>query len=358
MGPCTFWERHTGNLAIVIDLSLCRSKSSDKGPRQSAVMQSSTNNEHILDASNSGGPSNPVNIPGSIRDDGPQSDHDYAYTTDLHELVGSPENLSSLPSQGISSLSEYLTPGSHDTIRSPRHSNTISPPGPSRPFYPRSATYSAPVYRQRTYSPTQAATAVSPTNNLLRFSQRERPRREDREWTVFGELMNHTDESGQGSAFGVPLPRPTATEGYRDVLSLNTPNMQRASLRELPSPVSDLHNSMVLEEEGRNSPDNFTRSSTISGHHNDDIDDESSHDISQHSPPGTPEQKSQKPRFAWLQVPTLTPVQRNILKCSIAYLLGSLFTFSPYLSRIISDVTADGPGAGVPSPSGHMVATV
>lgn len=49
---------------------------------------------------------------------------------------------------------------------------------------------------------------------------------------------------------------------------------------------------------------------------------------------------------------------RNVLKCSIAYLIASLFTFSPYLSGFISDLTSYGPGERKPSPSGHMVATI
>ncbi|KAH9940360.1 uncharacterized protein BXZ73DRAFT_42666 [Epithele typhae] len=58
------------------------------------------------------------------------------------------------------------------------------------------------------------------------------------------------------------------------------------------------------------------------------------------------------------RLPTLTVVQRNILKCALAYFLASLFTFSPYLSGFIADITGDGPGERVPSPSGHMVATI
>ncbi|KAI8985654.1 Fusaric acid resistance protein-like-domain-containing protein [Trametes punicea] len=57
-------------------------------------------------------------------------------------------------------------------------------------------------------------------------------------------------------------------------------------------------------------------------------------------------------------IPPLPPLYRNILKCSIAYLIGSLFTFSPYLSGFIADITSNGPGERGPAPSGHMVATV
>ncbi|EIN11240.1 hypothetical protein PUNSTDRAFT_61905 [Punctularia strigosozonata HHB-11173 SS5] len=55
-------------------------------------------------------------------------------------------------------------------------------------------------------------------------------------------------------------------------------------------------------------------------------------------------------------MPTIPLLWRNILKCAVAYFIGSLFTFSPYLSRFITDVTSSGEKR--PSPSGHMVATV
>ena len=62
--------------------------------------------------------------------------------------------------------------------------------------------------------------------------------------------------------------------------------------------------------------------------------------------------------FSWPRIPTLSPVHRNILKCCVAYFIGSLFTFIPYLSAFIADITTDGPGERIPSPSGHMVATM
>lgn len=56
--------------------------------------------------------------------------------------------------------------------------------------------------------------------------------------------------------------------------------------------------------------------------------------------------------------PTLSPIQRNIIKCSVAYFIASLFTFSPYFSGFIADLTNYGRGESYPAPSGHMVATV
>ena len=56
---------------------------------------------------------------------------------------------------------------------------------------------------------------------------------------------------------------------------------------------------------------------------------------------------------------TFTNTHRNVLKCAIAYFIGSLFTFSPHLSRFINDLSSYGPNdPTTPSPSGHMVATM
>ncbi|KAI6002886.1 Fusaric acid resistance protein-like-domain-containing protein [Pisolithus albus] len=54
----------------------------------------------------------------------------------------------------------------------------------------------------------------------------------------------------------------------------------------------------------------------------------------------------------------IPPLWRNILKCSVAYFLASLFTLHPYLSDFFGDLTSYGPGGGGPSPSGHMIATI
>lgn len=63
--------------------------------------------------------------------------------------------------------------------------------------------------------------------------------------------------------------------------------------------------------------------------------------------------------YSPFQLPTFTNTHRNILKCAIAYFVASLFTFSPHLSRFISDLSSYGPkDPTTPSPSGHMVATM
>ena len=62
----------------------------------------------------------------------------------------------------------------------------------------------------------------------------------------------------------------------------------------------------------------------------------------------------------WLSftLPTLTVLQRNVLKCGLAYFFASLFTLVPYLASFISDISSFGHGHGKPSPSAHLISTV
>lgn len=71
--------------------------------------------------------------------------------------------------------------------------------------------------------------------------------------------------------------------------------------------------------------------------------------------------QSASSRRTWFSCPSFRKlssslVWRNVLKCAIAYFIGSLFTFSPYFSRLLVDVTSG--SSPIPSPSGHMVATM
>ena len=49
------------------------------------------------------------------------------------------------------------------------------------------------------------------------------------------------------------------------------------------------------------------------------------------------QQRTYQPQFSCL--PSLTTLQRDVLKCSMAYFIGSLFTFNPYLSSLIVDIS-------------------
>ena len=58
------------------------------------------------------------------------------------------------------------------------------------------------------------------------------------------------------------------------------------------------------------------------------------------------------------RVPTIPLLWKNMLKCSVAYFIGSLFTFHPSLSRFFGDLTSYGSDGGGPYPSAHLIATM
>ncbi|KAL1940894.1 hypothetical protein VTO73DRAFT_7935 [Trametes versicolor] len=162
---------------------------------------------------------------------------------------------------------------------------------------------------------------------------------------------------------------PTRGPGTARSTKNNTPRAVSEGMQSYfegtPSPLGDRHpfltdsppNTEPLGDTTgtlRNGAPRYSPSYTDDSSENSDP-DRSSHDASQlHS--------SSSRKWYSLQkiptIPTLPPLYRNILKCCIAYFVGSLFTFSPYLSGFIADITGDDPGDRVPSPSGHMVATI
>lgn len=70
---------------------------------------------------------------------------------------------------------------------------------------------------------------------------------------------------------------------------------------------------------------------------------------------------SVRPTRAWFlsyRLPTVPLLYRNIFKCSLAYLIASLFTFSPYLSGVIRDFPTYGNFERRPVSNGYLVAAV
>lgn len=105
-------------------------------------------------------------------------------------------------------------------------------------------------------------------------------------------------------------------------------------------------------------PESFRQSQAEAATQEPPSPDEYDSDYSAHSDQHSDNEDVPEPKdSSWrASLPTLTRLQKNILKCSVAYLIGSLFTFVPYLSGFISDIIPNGSDEG-PSPSAHMVAT-
>jgi hypothetical protein len=198
-------------------------------------------------------------------------------------------------------------------------------------------------------------------SRLMRVSEREeqRPAAPDREWSLFEQRMTN---EGQLRRSGVDVDRSptmararrTAVAGAAGALSVS-PALEgilaeregegAAPLAVSPAAesVRDPFDSVDLR---RYSQAPSYRTSSI-----DSFDERSILSVAPVEPPAPP------PRpVGWRErwIPALSPLQKNIFKCGVAYFLGSLFTFNPYLSDIIARVTA----SEGPSPTGHMVATV
>ncbi|KAL5507641.1 hypothetical protein ACEPAH_7097 [Sanghuangporus vaninii] len=162
----------------------------------------------------------------------------------------------------------------------------------------------------------------------------------EREWTVFGQLMQ---DSGQ-------LRTPDISH------SVKKRHSQRSVRTSAPSTTMPSRPESILQEGTSvvQSPvqGTFPELETTSAVHTDydsgsgsGSDSESSTSVQ--PPPSVPRR--------W-HIPEIPILYRNILKCAVAYFLGSLWTYVTPLSLMIGSITSG--GDRVPFPSGHMVATV
>lgn len=162
----------------------------------------------------------------------------------------------------------------------------------------------------------------------------------EREWSVFEQRMENEGQMRTRS-----IPRGSASESAVPSPFQQTTNLTTRSESPVPG-ASPLR--YVVIEDAHESND----TSTIG------YDSESdSEDSSRSSAPTSPSQPQKRPRYWKWKLPSLTLLQRNILKCAVAYFLGSLFTFNLTLSSLITSIIST-EDEGAPSKSGHMVATV
>lgn len=229
---------------------------------------------------------------------------------------------------------------------------------------------SSPAAHSSSYRSTPRGEHTSTFANLTRrFSKYAgTPPTAAPEWTVFGQIMAQ-DERPVGLS---PRPNLTSRMSQRMPSSRSVPHVATVSEEEdiengvpsvLQSPVSDPElvrhfptpmygdtpaastsyepSSAGEEEEGSdeegNSSDSSSSSSTIRSRNDD---------------------RESVPWYSWSRVPTMPVLYRNILKCSIAYFVASLFTYNDFLSGLITQIISGNGGKNYPSPSGHMVATV
>ncbi|KAJ7049969.1 Fusaric acid resistance protein-like-domain-containing protein [Mycena amicta] len=202
-----------------------------------------------------------------------------------------------------------------DELGTPRY-GSLSAPSPPRPSL-----------RGRSISTTSAFMTSTPVRDR---------RGHEHNWSVFGQLMENE------------TPLWTSTSGARK--SYFPTNEATPSIVSVGESLNAIPPSLPEAEETRFS-DVFMAPPEEEDYDYDSDDTDST--LSRSSIGDEDEPQS------WFQrLPTVPLLYRNIFKCAIAYLIASLFTFNPYLSSFISDLTTYGDRERRPSPSGHMVATV
>jgi hypothetical protein len=194
---------------------------------------------------------------------------------------------------------------------------------------------------------------------------------EEEDWSVFGEAMSHEGaqpppaSSPLSSSYGTQRSEVGADGAIPAVhVLVPTPVGDTCDIRRTQSPVSDHYFPLEGEDEERAEGNHYDGGSSLERalHPPSDTELPCSISSSRDTDPKDQDRKVGRGRGRWWQrpshLPTLPTLYRNILKCSLAYLLGSLFTYYAPLSRFISELTQDSPGEKYPSAMGHMVATV
>ncbi|KAG2015556.1 hypothetical protein CC2G_008817 [Coprinopsis cinerea AmutBmut pab1-1] len=169
----------------------------------------------------------------------------------------------------------------------------------------------------------------------------------DRQWSLFGQLMENEGQLPPST----PRPIPHRTTSHRSsnlVGSLGALSDQRSFLAFNPPPGDDATRHQRRLSEETFVPDAPEYDSVFS--------ESTASLIRPQQTTTTPEKKQKWSPFAW--IPELSVAHKNVLKCAIAYFVASLFTFSPLLSGLFSDLISYGPGKHTPLPSGHMIATI
>lgn len=167
-----------------------------------------------------------------------------------------------------------------------------------------------------------------------------RPSEYTRQWSLFGQLMEI--EGLPGSIGSIPSPNSDGNILVHEQVARSPGLSPRTQLS------SSFHTQYSTEPASCDAP--FPIHPITNNHEPDSL----SSSAASLDAPSRPTQS-----YLPFRPLTFTNTHRNVLKCAIAYFIASLFTFSPHLSRFISDLSSYGPNdPTTPSPSGHMVATM
>ncbi|KAL1695057.1 hypothetical protein GGG16DRAFT_86754 [Schizophyllum commune] len=195
------------------------------------------------------------------------------------------------------------------------------------------------------------------------------PTRRRQQWSLFGQRMENEGQlPASYTSSTLKANHGGRVTGLPESSSQNLDNVYASGHSHVQSPITDDFDFHYVSHSGPPStiarrrksyhdPDAAATSSSdeYETDSETETDSDDTHTPTTRTPPPA-ESISTRIKRQWDKIPAVPLLYRNILKCALAYFLGSLFTFNPTLSGLIADVRG-GPERK-PSPSGHMVATV
>ncbi|KAG7098252.1 hypothetical protein E1B28_000214 [Marasmius oreades] len=263
------------------------------------------------------------------------------------------------------------TPYSDNLVGSPE-SESILRTNPSNPEHVASGSGTQP--RSRPNHSVFSSQKRPATSTGFSLSIPKSPK--EPEWTVFGQLME--DQLGTptpSNASGVLTTPLTGRPYARKSQAVQAQKLQRSGETTPRGSLADSYfgatvQSPVLEQANPfgDSTDRIQSDSDSSSSSSDsdtDTETESTASTFRSSRRSVHLQDNEEPPppsppkwYSPQRLPQIPVLYRNIIKCSIAYFVGSLFTYNDYLSSFVSDIAPYGTGGGKPLPTGHMIATV
>jgi len=237
--------------------------------------------------------------------------------------------------------------GSPDNItvgEEPSTSRGRRMPSPSSlPCHPRRPTFEQ---RSSSYSTHHHASTTNSIPRSTRRSETPLSSHAQHQWSLFGHIMEDERQFRSSAAIPIGPRRPSSDQ------SSHISQVSSIFRSQTDGSASDIFATRLLTHP--HVQDVYAEQEQESTAH----EEGSSEDSEETTIAATRVSGTAITRWIPSRVPTIPLLWKNMFKCSVAYFLGSLFTFHPSLSRFFGDLASNGSGAGGPYPSAHLIATM
>ena len=165
------------------------------------------------------------------------------------------------------------------------------------------------------------------------------------QWSLFGQLMEN-ERQLRDSGSVRPGPSRTSSDQFSHLSQFSS--VVQSPIEESCDPFASR---FATHQQTNGTQDVYSEQ---------DTDEEGSASEGSEETAATATRVSDAPITRWIpyRLPTIPLLWKNMLKCSVAYFIASLFTFHPQLSRLFGDLTSYGSSDGGPYPSAHLIATM